>query len=75
MAHSNFELLVPLRVEVVMDDLGLEQLGVAQVDGQVGVRLVAAVEEVEVVGVRKIPGRDRVKLQSSMQQRSSLRTN
>ena len=74
MAHSNFELLVPLRVEVVMDDLGLEQLGVAQVDGQVGVRLVAAVEEVEVVGVREIPGRDRVKLQSSMQQRSSLRT-
>lgn len=67
MAHSNFELLVPLRVEVVMDDLGLEQLGVAQVDGQVGVRLVAAVEEVEVVRVRKIPGRDRVKLQSSMQ--------
>ena len=50
-----------------MDDLGLEQLGVAQVDGQVGVRLVAAVEEVEVVRVRKIPGRDRVKLQSSMQ--------
>ena len=75
MAHCNFELLVPLWVEVVMDDLGLEQLGVAQVDGQVGVRLVAAVEEVEVVGVRKIPGRDRVKLQSSMQQRSSLRTN
>ena len=75
MAHSNFELLVPLRVEVVMDDLGLEQLGVAQVDGQVGVRLVAAVEEVEVVGVRKIPGRDRVELQSSMQQRSSLGTN
>ena len=75
MAHSNFELLVPLRVEVVMDDLGLEQLGVAQVDGQVGVRLVAAVEEVEVVRVRKIPGRDRVELQSSMQQGSSLRTN
>ena len=75
MAHCNFELLVPLWVEVVMDDLGLEQLGVAQVDGQVGVRLVAAVEEVEVVGVREIPGRDRVKLQSSMQQRSSLRTN
>ena len=67
MAHSNFELLVPLRVEVVVDDLGLEQLGVAQVDGQVGVRLVAAVEEVEVVRVRKIPGRYRVKLQSSMQ--------
>ena len=67
MAHSNFELLVPLRVEVVVDDLGLEQLGVAQVDGQVGVRLVAAVEEVKVVRVRKIPGRDRVKLQSSMQ--------
>ena len=67
MAHSNFELLVPLRVEVVVDDLGLEQLGVAQVDGQVGVRLVAAVEEVKVVRVRKISGRDRVKLQSSMQ--------
>ena len=50
-----------------MDDLGLEQLGVAQVDGQVGVRLVAAVEEVEVVRVRKISGRDRVKLQSPMQ--------
>ena len=75
MAHCNFELLVPLWVEVVMDDLGLEQLGVAQVDGQVGVGLVAAVEEVEVVGVRKIPGRDRVELQSSMQQRSSLGTN
>ena len=67
MAHSNFELLVPLRVEVVVDDLGLEQLGVAQVDGQVGVRLVAAVEEVKVVRVRKIPGRYRVELQSSMQ--------
>ena len=67
MTQRNTELLMPLRIEIVQHDVGLDGGGRPDADLEEGVRQVTSADvEERVVSVRQILGFHRMKFQSSM---------